>query len=82
VHTHIVLTEVQKVSSTVTELQPTQREHMLTRHEVAEILRISPVGARRLIEGDNPAIPSVKIGRLRRVRRSDLDAYMRSLSAA
>lgn len=72
--------------STVTEPPTATPEEMLTVHEVAEILRVSFPNARRLVMGRPPEIPpaitSVKIGRLRRVRRSDLNAYMRSLSAA
>lgn len=70
--------------SAITEL-PEAPEEMLTVAEVADVLKISFPYARRLVMGDRgkcPAITSVKIGRLRRVRRSDLDAYIRNLSAA
>ncbi len=55
-------------------------EHMLTVDETAGILRVNPMTVRRMIK--DKKIVSVTIGRSRRIRRSDLNAYMRNLPAA
>ncbi len=47
---------------------------LLTVSECAECLNISTRHARHLF--DTRAFPVVKVGRLVRVRRSDLDAYL------
>ncbi|MDP8961514.1 MAG: helix-turn-helix domain-containing protein [Actinomycetota bacterium] len=52
---------------------------LLTRHEAAQGLRVSLATLERLIaRGD---LPSVKVGRRRFVRSTDLDAYIASLGA-
>lgn len=53
-------------------------ELMLTVPEVAAILRISPSYAKKLIAAG--AVPSVKIGRCRRVRSTDLKDYVDGLT--
>lgn len=55
-----------------------EHEEMLTVRQVADVLNIGFSSARRLVTGDTPEIPSQKIGRLRRVRRTILDAYIRA----
>ncbi len=47
---------------------------LLTTDDIAARCRFSPQLARRLVE--NGTIPSVKIGRLRRVKRSDFDRFV------
>jgi excisionase family DNA binding protein len=52
---------------------------MLTVKETAKVLKISESYAKKLIAADQ--IPSVKVGRCRRVRVSDLAAHVASLPA-
>ncbi len=59
------------------EAPPEAPEELLTVDGVAEVLKISFIAARRLVMGGE--ITSVKIGRLRRVRRSDLNTFMANL---
>jgi excisionase family DNA binding protein len=47
---------------------------VLTPEEVAEVLRLSRSTAYHLIEAGE--LPSVRIGRLRRVRKADLERWM------
>lgn len=55
------------------------RRLLLTVDDMAEVLRISKAKAWRLIGGDAPAIPSVMVIGSRRIRVSDLEAYVASL---
>ena len=48
----------------------------LTAREIAEILRVSKPWVYRLIA--NGAIPSIRFGRVTRVRREDLDAFIQN----
>jgi excisionase family DNA binding protein len=51
------------------------RDH-LSPVQVADYLGVSRTCVYNLIGGPNPAIPSFKIGRLRRVRRVDVETYI------
>lgn len=51
-----------------------QEEKLLTRTEVQEILRISQSKIYRLIR--EKKIPSIRVGKTYRIRRSDLDEYL------
>lgn len=51
-----------------------QEEKLLTRTEVQEILRISQSKMYRLIR--NKKLPSIRVGKTYRIRRSDLDEYL------
>ena len=51
-----------------------QEEKLLTRTEVQEILRISHSKIYRLIR--EKKIPSIRVGKTYRIRRSDLDEYL------
>ncbi len=53
---------------------------LLSRNDLAEYLSCSPTHAAKLIA--DGTIPSFRIGSLRRVRKSDLDAYIESQLAA
>jgi excisionase family DNA binding protein len=56
---------------------PVERRDWLSPEQVAELLGIGRTFTYALLKGDpSPAIPSYKIGRLRRVRRTDVEAYM------
>ncbi len=44
--------------------------------ELAEYLNVSRTYAYSLLAGPNPAIPSFKLGRLRRMRKVDVDLYI------
>ncbi|MET7423628.1 helix-turn-helix domain-containing protein [Dactylosporangium sp. NPDC005555] len=54
------------------------RPDLLTVQETAAVLRCSSVHVKRLVAART--LPSVTIGRLRRVRRGDLDSYIRDLT--
>jgi excisionase family DNA binding protein len=58
----------------------TMPEGLLTRDEVAAVLNISKTFTYTLITDGR--IPSIKIGRSRRVRPQDLEHYLDSLSEA
>lgn len=51
-----------------------QEEKLLTRTEVQEILRIGQSKMYRLIR--NKKLPSIRVGKTYRIRRSDLDEYL------
>ena len=51
-----------------------QEDKLLTRTEVQEILRISQSKIYRLIQENK--IPSIRVGKTYRIRRSDLDEYL------
>jgi excisionase family DNA binding protein len=51
---------------------------LLTVTDVASTLRCSPSKVKKIVA--DGSLPSVTVGRLRRVRRSDLDAYISSLA--
>jgi excisionase family DNA binding protein len=51
------------------------RDHF-SPEELAEYLNVSRTFAYSLIADPNPAIPSFKLGRLRRVRKVDVDLYI------
>jgi excisionase family DNA binding protein len=54
-----------------------EQRDWLSPEQVAELLGIGRTFTYALLKGDpSPAIPSYKIGRLRRVRRADVEAYM------
>lgn len=44
--------------------------------EVARLLSVSRATVERLVSGPDAELPSVKIGKARRVHRDDLDAYL------
>lgn len=46
--------------------------------ETASVLRCSPSHVKKLVAAGT--VPSVAVGRLRRVRREDLDSYIRDLT--
>jgi excisionase family DNA binding protein len=54
--------------------RPTETESLLTTKQVRERLAISREYTYRLLQAGT--IPSVRVGRLRRVRPSDLDRYI------
>jgi excisionase family DNA binding protein len=49
---------------------------LLSPEQLADYLGCGRTYAYSLLAGPNPAIPSFKIGRLRRVRRIDVDHYV------
>lgn len=49
---------------------------LLTPEQLAEVLGCGRSYAYTLIAGPTPAIPSLKIGRLRRIRREDVDRFI------
>lgn len=51
-----------------------QEEKLLTRTEVQEILRVSQSKIYRLIR--EKRIPSIRVGKTYRIRRSDLEEYL------
>jgi len=51
---------------------------LLTVKDAAVILRCSPSKGKKIVA--DGTVPSVSIGRLRRVRRSDLDRYINNLA--
>jgi excisionase family DNA binding protein len=53
-----------------------EAREILTPEELAEYLRIGRTFAFSLLAGPDPAIPSFPLGRLRRVRRVDVDRYI------
>ena len=55
-------------------MQPTTNQKLLKAIEVAEILNISKSMAYRLMQ--TQAIPTVSIGKAKRVRPKDLDTYI------
>ena len=52
---------------------------LLTPEQLAEFLGVSRTYAFQLLAGPDPAIRSLKIGRLRRVRRVDVEDYVEKL---
>lgn len=54
-----------------------QEEKLLTRTEVQEILRVSQSKIYRLIR--EKRIPSIRVGKTYRIRRSDLDEYLETV---
>jgi excisionase family DNA binding protein len=52
---------------------------LLTVDQAAEQLGVSRARLYQLIGGDNPAISSVRVGRLRRIAATDLEDYLLSL---
>jgi excisionase family DNA binding protein len=55
-------------------------QNLLSLSEVAERLNISLITVRRLIERGE--LPSLKIGKVRRVKPADLEAYLRKAARA
>lgn len=53
---------------------------LLTIPEAAQAMGVSEVYMWRMISGRRKLIPSVKVGRARRIKTSDLEAYVESLS--
>lgn len=51
---------------------------LLTVKDVAAILQCSPSKVKKIVA--DATLPSVHIGRLRRIRRSDLDGYLNNLA--
>jgi excisionase family DNA binding protein len=60
--------------------QASTHSGLFSLNDVAEYLSCSRTHAHKLIS--NGSIPSLKLGTLRRVRKSDLDAYIESRLAA
>ena len=53
-----------------------EARELLSPEQLADYLGCGRTFAYELLAGPNPAIPSFKIGRLRRVRRVDVDRYV------
>lgn len=53
-----------------------EARELLSPEQLAEYLGCGRTYAYSLLAGPDPAIPSFKIGRLRRVRRVDVDRYV------
>ena len=53
-----------------------EARELLTPEQLAEHLGCGRTYAYGLLAGPNPAIRSFKIGRLRRIRRQDVDSYV------
>lgn len=67
-------TKTKRASTTLARELPTREDLLLTRAEAAEMLGVTERWVQRAVgRGD---FPHVKVGKLVRVRRSDIDAYI------
>jgi excisionase family DNA binding protein len=69
----------------VTEAQPEAQvgkieSPVLTVEEAAQYIGVKRTFMYELLAGSEPAIPSFKVGRLRKIRRADADAFIEKLA--